>query len=347
MQLAFKCCILILMSDQLEKLHQALKGSTQLLILPHNDPDPDAIATALGLRYLAAEKWGIEARIKYRGIIGRSENKALVRYLDHPLTRLANKEIRSGVPVALVDTQPGAGNNPLPVDIPAAVVIDHHTLREVTETARFADVRPEIGASSTIMTEYLQSAGLDISPTLATALFYGIKTDTMGLGRGASRQDVDAYFFLQPKVDVAALVEIEHAPLSITYFQSLTHAIHAAQIYDGDLVFSYLDRMNYPDLGAEVADILLRLQGVVWVFCMGVYEDDLIISIRSRSRQFGAGDLACQIIGDLGTAGGHGTMAGGEIHLDHQEPYQLSLQLTKVALEIIKDDASLVGSKLV
>lgn len=335
------------MSDQLDKLHKVLKDSAQLLILPHNDPDPDAIATALGLRYLAAEKWGIEAHIKYRGIIGRSENKALVRYLNHPLTKLVFKEIRSGIPIALVDTQPGAGNNPLPEDVPAAVVVDHHTLRDVTATAKFADVRPEIGASSTIMTEYLKSAGLDISPHLATALFYGIKTDTMGLGRGASRQDVDAYFFLQPKVDVAALVDIEQAPLPITYFQSITHAIHAAQIYDGDLVFSYLGQMNYPDLGAEVADILLRLQDVVWVFCMGVYEQDLIVSIRSRSRHYGAGDLACQIVGDLGTAGGHGTMAGGEIHLDHQEPYQLSLQLAKFALEIIKGDANLVGTQLV
>jgi nanoRNase/pAp phosphatase (c-di-AMP/oligoRNAs hydrolase) len=105
--------------------------------------------------------------------------------------------------------------------------------------------------------------------------------------------------------------------------------------------------MKYPDLGAEIADLLLRLQGVIWVICMGVYKDDLILSVRSRSMQIGAGKLVHQIIGDLGTAGGHGRMAGGHIRLHKQDPYQLSVQLSKVALQQIKGNASLVGNPLI
>jgi len=334
-------------THNLDKLHEALEGHSQLLIIPHNDPDPDAIAGSVGLRYLVSEKFGVEAKIGYRGIIGRAENKALVRYLNNPLHKLDQKEIRQNIPIALIDTQPGAGNNPLPKNIPATIVIDHHVWRDASSKAFFADIRPEIGASATILTEYIQTAELEIPSNLATALFYGIKTDTMGLGRGATPEDATAYFYLQPRIDADALVQIERAQVSPTYFQSLTAALQAARLYEGDLVISYIGDMKYPDLGAEIADLLLRLQGVIWVICMGVYKDDLILSVRSRSMQIGAGKLVHQIIGDLGTAGGHGRMAGGHIRLHKQDPYQLSVQLSKVALQQIKGNASLVGNPLI
>jgi nanoRNase/pAp phosphatase (c-di-AMP/oligoRNAs hydrolase) len=335
------------MANIIERLQKSLEGCTQLLIIPHNDPDPDAIATAVGLRYLVATKYGIEARIGYCGIIGRSENKAFVRYLDHPLYKLDLNEINQDIHIALVDTQPDVGNNPLPGDVPATIVIDHHPRRVSPNRAQFIDIRPEIGASSTILTEYIQTAGLDLPSYLATALFYGIKTDTMGLGRGASSDDVDAYFFLQPKVDVKALVQIEQAQVSATYFMSLDKAIHTARLYGDDLIISNMGILDYPDLGAEIADLLWRLQGVNWAICLGVYEHDLILSVRSRSRQLGAGNLARMIIGDLGTAGGHGTMAGGQIRLNQHNPRQLSDQLVRSALQHIKGDASLVGSRIV
>ncbi|MGB7053759.1 MAG: DHH family phosphoesterase [bacterium] len=276
------------MTDHLDKLQIILNDHSQLLIIPHNDPDPDAIAAAVGLRYLVTEMFGIEAWIGYRGIIGRSENKALVRYLDHPLHKIDLNEFHTIIPLALVDTQPGVGNNPLPENIPATIVIDHHTLRDTTKNVKFVDVRPEIGASATILTDYLQTAGLDFPAYLATTLFYGIKTDTMGLGRGASPNDTAAYFFLQPKIDAEALVQIERAQVPITYYKSLNAAIQSAHLYDGDLVISYVGVLKYPDLGAEIADLLLRLQGVKWVICLGVYKDDLILSVRSRSRKIGA-----------------------------------------------------------
>ena len=195
------------------------------------------------------------------------------------------------------------------------------------------DIRPEVGASATIITEYLQAANFIIPPFLATALFYGIKTDTLGLGRGAAPDDTVTYFYFQPKVDVEALVQIEHAQVPATYFNSLTVALKAARLYY-DLIVSYIGLMKYPDLGAEISDLLLRLEGAKWAICMGVWKDDFIVSIRSRSRKVGAGILAQNIIGDLGSAGGYGTMAGGKIQLNQKDPYQLSEQC-KSSLVII------------
>jgi nanoRNase/pAp phosphatase (c-di-AMP/oligoRNAs hydrolase) len=332
--------------DKLDQLRDALEGQKKLLILPHNDPDPDAIASAVSLRYLVAEMFGIEAWIRYDGIIGRAENKALIRYLKYPLKRLRPNEIDQQLSIALIDTQPGAANHPLPESVQPTIVIDHHTLSDSPTQARFTDVRPEIGASATILTEYLQAEDTNLPSWLATALFYGIKTDTMGLGRGASENDIAAYFYLQPKIDVEALVQIERAQVPAIYFISLNLALQATRLY-GDMAISYLGLMKYPDLGAEIADLLLRLQGIKWVICFGVYNTDLILSVRSRSQRIGAGDLAQHIVGDQGSAGGHGTMAGGQIRLNQQDPSDLAEKLTNISLQYIKGDASLVGKPLI
>lgn len=335
-----------MIQNRLDLLLKVVGGADRVLILPHNDPDPDAIASAVALRHLLAGLLGVEGYIAYKGIIGRAENKTLVRYLDHPLHRLASSDLRQPVPIALVDTQPGVGNNALPHGSDAAIVLDHHTWREATAYARFADVRPELGATSTILAQYLESAGIEPSPQLATALFYGIKTDTMGLVRGASPDDVAAYFHLQPRIDVAALDKVERAQVPVEYFERLVATLQTARVYDG-VVISYVGLMSRPDLAAEMADLLLRLEGTRWVICMGAYRDDLILAVRTWSRRGGAGQLAQEIVKDRGTAGGHGTMAGGQISLDRDIPEALVQQFSKRALQYLKIAPDVTGRPLI
>jgi len=326
------------MSDNhLEALAEVLADQTGVLILPHNDPDPDAIAAAVGLRYLLKEKFQVESQIAYRGHIGRAENKALARYLKKPLHKLRHSELRSATAIALVDTQPGAGNNPMPVKRPADIVIDHHAWRTASQTAHFVDVRPELGASSTILMDYLLEAGIEPPSQISTALFYGIKTDTMGLSRKASPKDVSAYFYLQSRIDVNALVQIEQTQVPLANFRSIDNAMHAGKVYDNDIVIAYLGRLSYPDLSAEIADFLMRLRGIQWVLCMGVYGAELILSVRSRSKKIGAGRLVQEIMKDRGAAGGHGTMAAGHIDLSKgDDPEQLAAAMEKEMLLNLK-----------
>ena len=75
-------------TEKLNLLVTALAETTRILILPHNDPDPDAVASAIALRYLLEQRLNVEIRIAYHGIIGRAENKALVDYLGQPLEPL-------------------------------------------------------------------------------------------------------------------------------------------------------------------------------------------------------------------------------------------------------------------
>jgi nanoRNase/pAp phosphatase (c-di-AMP/oligoRNAs hydrolase) len=320
------------MQDRLAQLLQSVEGASEILILPHNDPDPDAIASAVALRHLLAKKAGMEGHIAYRGIVGRAENQALVRYLDHPLRRLNSSDLRTARPIALVDTQPGTGNNALPAHLVPTIVLDHHPWREETASASFADVRTEAGSTSTFMVEYLQAAGIEPASSLATALFYGIKSDTLGLIRGAGPADVAAYFYLQPRIDVEALVEIERAQIPAEYFARLDAVLHTAQVYD-NLIISYVGPMRHPDLAAEMADLLLRLQGMLWAICMGEYKGKLILAVRSQSRRVGAGQLVRAIVGNEGTAGGHGTMAGGQVPLRGRSSERMADQLGQRALQ--------------
>lgn len=330
----------------LGQLLEAVAGATTVLIVPHNDPDPDAIASAVGLRYLLAQVANLPSQIQYAGIIGRAENKALVRYLGRPLRQLAPADLRQATHIALVDTQPGAGNNPLPAGHRPAIVVDHHDWREETASAAFNDVRPDVGATSTIIAEYLRVAGQEPPPPLATALFYGIKTDTMGLWRGAGMADMVAYQYLQPLVEIDGLSEIAGARLPTAYFQSFVQAFQSAQVYDS-VVLSYVGPMAYPDLAAEIADLLSRLEGVQWVLCMGTYNDSLNLSVRSRSRRARAGQLVRAVVGDLGIAGGHGTMAGGHIQLHGADPQALAQRLGSRALEYLKVSPDVSGKRLV
>lgn len=331
---------------RLPSLLAAVRNVDHILILPHNDPDPDAVAAAMALRFLLARTGQIAAELAYYGLIGRAENKALVNYLGNPFRSLTTLPASQLSPLALVDTQPSAGNNSAPPEAKIALVIDHHPWREATAQASFADVRVDVGSTSAILTEYLRAAELEPDQTLATALFYGIKTDTMGLTRNASPVDTAAYFYLQPKIDADALIEIERAQAPIDYFKSFDVALRAARVYDG-VIISYMGPTVYPDLAAEMADVLLRVEGAKWVLCLGVYAEELIVSVRTRRREGGAGQLVQAIVGVQGAAGGHGAMAGGHIPLRGRHPKRLATRLSQRALRYLNIPVEHQGQPLV
>jgi nanoRNase/pAp phosphatase (c-di-AMP/oligoRNAs hydrolase) len=330
---------------QLAYLIEAVSDLGAILVLPHNNPDPDAIASALALQYVLKETLGVNGRIAFEGIIGRAENRALVRYLDHPLQPVMGLDFSEFASVALVDAQPSAGNVTLPSFCSVSIVIDHHDQDEPASLAQFIDIRPELGATSTILVEYLRAAGLEPPSPLATALFYGIKTNTMGLGRNASPADTEAYLYLQSRIDAEALAKIEHVQVPATYFRSFEAALRAARIF-GDVIITYLGPMDYPDLTAEMADLLLRLEGSDWVICTGLYKDLLILSVRTRNRS-GAGRVIQAIVQDQGRCGGHGSIAGGQVPLRGQDPEQLAYDLIQRAFPYLDITIEEVGKPLV
>lgn len=297
---------------KLASLLALAKGKRRALIVTHNDPDPDAIGSALGLGELLQRRARLETVLAYSGIVGRAENKAMVAELNIPLRPLYALDCDGFDLVALVDTQPGHGNQPFSSSCAADIVVDHHRLRPETTSTAFYDVREDYAATSTIVTWYLRDARVRITPRLATALFYGIKADTLGLARPSHPDDARAYVFLQQRVDPEVLVRIESASLSPDYYQALDKALHHTRLYDG-LVVARLGEMRYPDMAAEVADFLRRLEDVKIVLAVGNYAGDVIVSLRSPERGMRLDELIQQVITNDGAAGGHDLMAAGRV----------------------------------
>jgi nanoRNase/pAp phosphatase (c-di-AMP/oligoRNAs hydrolase) len=288
----------------------------------------------------------VDSTIAYQGIVGRAENRALLRYLGQPLRPLTDADLDGEAPVALLDTQPGAGNNALPSGSEVSIVIDHHTWREPTAKAAYVDVRPEVGATSTILTEYLRASGLELAPPLATALFYGIKTDTRGLSHGVGPADKAAYLYLQPLVDTQALAQIEYAQVPASYFQAYSSTLQAARVY-ADVVVAYIGNMDYPDLTAEMARLMLRLEESQWVVCMGVHQETLILSVRTQGTTRGAEEVVQAMVRNEGTAGGHGPMAGGQVPLNGRKPEQVVDLLRQRVLYALQVPTEVRGERLI
>lgn len=314
-------------AQAVDGLFETVRGAESCLVLTHDDPDPDAIASAVALAYLLEQCLGFKTTLAHSGIIGRAENKAMVRLLEieiHPLNELNPR--RYDV-IALVDAQAGSGNVTLPRNITPAVLIDHHSdVRSELGGIRFVDIRTSCGATSTILTSYLRAAGVTPDRPIATALFYGIKSDTMGLARAAGDADISAYLYLLPLADSKILAQIEHAQVPLAYFRAFEGALERTFIYSGVVVCS-LGAMDWPDLAAEMAEFLLRWEGALWIVCMGIFGDEVVISVRTNDLEGHAGLLVQEVVEGLGAGGGHNLMAGGRVPLDGQSPRDLVREL--------------------
>lgn len=298
--------------ERLVGLLAALEGADRVFVVTHDNPDPDALASAAALSFLVREVAEMTPTALFGGIVGRAANRQLLQEMGVEFARMDEIELPAGVPIAMVDTQPRAGNNSLPPGRIVSAVIDHHPPRPDTAAATFTDLRPEFGASGSMLVEYLRAADLEPDPWLATVLFYAIQSETMDLGREASARDVEASMFLYPRSEPAGISRIKHARVPASYFRTMYEAVGVARKHDRVVAIA-LGALAYPDMVAEVADEFLQMQGVDWTIAMGRYRDRLLVSVRANDTRAHAGTLVRETIGGRGSAGGHGTFAGGQI----------------------------------
>jgi nanoRNase/pAp phosphatase (c-di-AMP/oligoRNAs hydrolase) len=294
----------------------------KLLILTHANPDPDSIASAAALKKLVKELKGIDSIVAYDGIIGRSENKSMVKYLRLAMQPLAEIFPIKHKSIAVVDAQPSQGNLVLGHFIKPDIVIDHHPLQDRTSKLPFFDVRDDYGSTAAMMCEYFLAAGLEIPKNLATALLYGIKADTQDLGRETSKADVDAYSYLLPRANLPLLNKIENGRISEDYFIMLDRAIENMRVHDNVVVTS-LNAILNPDMVPEIADLFLQMEKITWVLCMGQYQGRVFLSIRTTNLKADAGKIMKEILGKKGKGGGHRIMAGGTMPLKNPGDHKL------------------------
>ncbi|EEB74662.1 DHH family phosphoesterase [Thermococcus sp. AM4] len=325
-----------------KKLKEIKEKTDSLLILTHNNPDPDAISSAVALS-LIAQSVGLKTTIAHGGEITHHENQAFVNLLGINLRRVSkgSYEIRKHSAIAIVDAQPNGNLTVLePEDREKIqILIDHHQifqhLHELIPRDAFVDIREDVKASASILTEYIKALNIPLSETLATALFYGIYTDTKKFSQ-LSQVDLKAVEFLAGKVNHELLDRIEHPDISTETAEILARAILNRKSYK-NVVISNVGFIRNRDALAESADFLLRLEGISTVLVFGIVDDYIEMSARTRDVRVNIGAVMKEAFGEIGSGGGHATMGGARIPLGLFKLAKDKNSLLKLAEEAITE----------
>lgn len=296
--------------QKVERIRSLFKEKDKIHILLQHDPDPDGIGSALALRELLGRNRTTTPIVTF-GQVTRPENLAMLRLLEIQIDKVTYEDLhRDRARLALVDVQPPYFDVPLgKVDL----VVDHHPKR-ASFSARFTDLRPQYGATSTIFTEYLRAAGMEPSQRLATALLYGIKSDTLFLERGTHIADLDAFTFLYPFASRAMITRMERPALPREDLEALGRALSRLQMDDGVAVI-HMGEVKREDVIPQMAEFCLQIEGVEWGVVSGVSEDRVVISVRNVGYVKSAGEILKRLFDEIGSAGGHRAMAKAVIPL--------------------------------
>ncbi|MDR0438703.1 MAG: NAD-binding protein [Methanocalculaceae archaeon] len=312
----------LIASRNAQKLFSLLNSWTGTLgIITHKNPDPDAISSAMALSAIAANASDgkLATRILYEGNIGHQENRAFINLLEIKMEKLTSEILGECDYLALVDCVAPGMNNNLSYDTPINIVIDHHSTEGVTRLRKpeFLDSRPNVGATASIMTQYLQELYLPIDKKIATSLFYGIRADTKEFQRNLSPQDLHNAAYLLPLSD-RLLLEIIMAPsISQETLDVLGHAITNREVKHGYL-FSNVGYVRNRDAIPQAADMLLNLEGVTTSMVYGITDDSVTLSARNKDIRLHIGDAMKEVFSPIpgASAGGHATMAALSIPLN-------------------------------
>lgn len=295
--------------ERVQALRDLLDPADDIALLLQPDPDPDGIASALALRQVLRRNRSTAPIVTFGGV-ARPENVAMLELLEIDLEVIRPEDLRRFGAVALLDVQPNVFRDVLPA---VDVVIDHHPEQKGYQ-ARFRDIRASYGATSTILTEYCLAAEVAIPQRLATALLYGIKSDTLFLDRETSRADIAAFSYLYPLVNTNLLRRIEKPEVPRSAFAAFARALRDIDLRHG-LAYVHLGAVEREDVIPQMAELSLQLQGAEWSAASGLVGDQLVVSVRNAGYQKAAGTVVKALLGDIGSAGGHQAMAKAVVPL--------------------------------
>ncbi len=291
-------------STRSERLLATLAPFRRVVVVSHVNPDPDSLASMLGIKALLDScQPGKPVILTVDGMIVRSENRAMVELIPISLVPVQSVDPDPQTAVVMVDTQPYTGRRFSEAAVPH-VVIDHHETGGVLNGVLYSDIRTHLGATSTMVTGYLLEQRVVASPQLASALLYGIESETTGYPREASSLDDGALIWLYPRADKDLLARIRNPKLPQSHFATFQNALANAFLYD-DLVISWCGSVTQPDIIAEVADFFIRFDQVNWCLAIGVFDDRLKLSLRAGQLGGRAGETLFTVVEGLGNAGGH------------------------------------------
>ncbi|MHC4380738.1 MAG: DHH family phosphoesterase [Planctomycetota bacterium] len=305
--------------ELLQRFAEVLPKSGTLVLCTHRHPDPDGLGAIVGLEYLLEKKFGLGAKLVLEGRIRRAENVAMRKLLEIKALPKGGVDPADFEGILVVDSQPCFSHTHPPGALPILGVIDHHDGPKgeedcATEEYPWQWVDSSYGATSTMVYHLLQHHGVVPDRRTATALFCGVRYDTNNLLRGATEYDVTAFRALEELADRQVIGAIDQPPLPRKYFRQMRTAMDSCQDF-GPLLLTLMGEVESPESVAEVADWFLRLEGEQWSLAGGACDGRYQLSLRCDMEDADAYPALRFIIGQEGSCGGHGRMAGGQISL--------------------------------
>ena len=312
-----------------------LPSSGKIMLCTHRHPDPDGLGAIVGLQHLLKVQFDIDSDLVLEGRIRRAENVTM-RELLH-IESIPGEEINpanySGL--IIIDSQPCFSHTHPPKGIPLLAIFDHHEGDGENEKALFEWVDHRYGATSTMIYDMYQHFNVVPDQRVATALFCGVRYDTNNLLRGAIEPDEHAFRSLERLSDRSVLAAIDQPPLTREYFQQTYRAISCCEDY-GLLLLTLMEDVVSPESVAEIADWFLRLEGQQWSLSGGACDGRYQVSLRCDLEGADAYPVLKYILGEKGSCGGHGRMAGGQIEIEGESLEEIRAYIKSRALTFFK-----------
>ena len=293
-----------------ETFEALLSGSDSLLVVCHDYPDPDCLSSALALSNIGDALDVSATEIGYGGGISHQQNRAMVNALDIDLTPIESCSLDEYELVAFVDHGVSGRNNTLPNGFAPDIVIDHHPSSEVD--AEYADVRTRIGSTATLLTRYTEVLDVGIDERIATALLFGIHRETLDFVRGTTTYEHAAACSLRSAANEDLINTLSNSVFTPETLDGIGNAVLNRNVR-GSCLVSFIGQITERDVLPQAADYLLQLEGISTTAVYGIVADQIHLSARTSNSGLHIGELLDDAFGDIGSAGGHHDMAGGQL----------------------------------
>lgn len=303
-----------------------------IVIQCHDNPDADALACGYVLKWYLKGK-GIDARFVYGGRfkVGKPNLVLMMEHLGieaEYVTSLEAPEL-----LVNVDCQYGE-SNVTRFEAKNVAVIDHHQVSGFLP--EMSDVRSAYGSCSTVLYELLQAEDIDINenPDIATALYYGLMTDTSGFAEISHPSDKDLRDFAKPILSEILLFRnsnLTRDELEIAG-DALNHAAYNDKHRYGIIEAAPCD----PNILGVISDMLLEVSGVDTCLVYSILPFGVKTSVRSCVKEVKAGELAAYLADGFGGGGGHLYKAGGFLKKELLEKAGINYDKTSVEEFITK-----------
>src|SRR5687767_12189348 len=294
---------------KVQQYQRFFSDADRVVIVLHNDPDPDAMASGLALRNVLRRTKQTAVIAALQGVT-RPENQRMMNLLDIHVEIMTPVQITAFDRIAMVDVQPHYFGGAIDrVDL----VIDHHP-EQTGYTSVYKDIRVDYGSTSTILTEHLRAVDANISERTATAMLYAIKSDTLFFNRQANRVDIEAFSYLYPLADATLIKKMEGAEITMERLDYVLKARQHGRMVE-QVFCTFLGNLPREDFIPYVADFYLQLEHVKWTIVSGIVNDSLVISVRNLGYTKNAGEFVRKYFNDIGSAGGHRAMAKAVVPL--------------------------------